>query len=189
MYYTLITCGEGVEDILIYLMEFSSPFSDLCKYFDPHSRISEETPIVLLLKCFYFLFPLPLSVQNFGPPPRCLPTPPLEELMTGPSECSALLLKKLRKFSTGFSVLRKLISYTLFYKEPLYKEPTCRMPEYYRTYTTRRKFPKELFNLRNFYNSKQSRIRRLVPFICYQNLHRFLARFVPSVECFTGLKL
>ena len=40
----LITCGEGVEDILIYLMEISSPLSDLCKYFDPHSRISEETP-------------------------------------------------------------------------------------------------------------------------------------------------
>ena len=38
---SLITCGEGVEDILIYLMEFSSPLSDLCKYFDPHSRISE----------------------------------------------------------------------------------------------------------------------------------------------------
>ena len=41
---SLITCGEGVEDILIYLMELSSPLSDLCKKFDPHSRISEETP-------------------------------------------------------------------------------------------------------------------------------------------------
>ena len=41
---SLITCGEGVEDILIYLMEFSSPLSDLCKYFDLHYRISEQTP-------------------------------------------------------------------------------------------------------------------------------------------------
>ena len=41
---SLITCGEGMKDILIYLMEFSSPLSDLCKYFDPHSRISEQTP-------------------------------------------------------------------------------------------------------------------------------------------------
>ena len=41
---SLLTCGERVEDILIYLMEFSSLLSDLCKYFDPHSRISEETP-------------------------------------------------------------------------------------------------------------------------------------------------
>ena len=41
---SLITCEEGVEDILIYLMKFSSPHSDLCKYFDPHSRISEEAP-------------------------------------------------------------------------------------------------------------------------------------------------
>ena len=41
---SLITCGDGVEDILIYLMEFSSPLSDLCRYFDPHSRTSEDTP-------------------------------------------------------------------------------------------------------------------------------------------------
>ena len=41
---SLITCGEGVEDILVYLTEFSSPISNLCKYIDPHSRISEETP-------------------------------------------------------------------------------------------------------------------------------------------------
>ena len=41
---SLITLGEGVEDILIYLMEISSPLLDLCKYFDTHSRISEETP-------------------------------------------------------------------------------------------------------------------------------------------------
>ena len=41
---SLITCTEGKEDTLIYLMEFSSPFSDLCKNFDPHSRTLEETP-------------------------------------------------------------------------------------------------------------------------------------------------
>ena len=41
---SLITCWEGLEDILIYLTEFSSPLSNLCKYFDPYSKISEETP-------------------------------------------------------------------------------------------------------------------------------------------------
>ena len=40
---SLITCGEGVEDILIYLMEIFPPLSNLCKCFDAHSRIPEET--------------------------------------------------------------------------------------------------------------------------------------------------
>ena len=42
----LITCEMGVEDILIYLMEFSFPLSDLFKNFGPHSRTSEDTPYV-----------------------------------------------------------------------------------------------------------------------------------------------
>ena len=38
---SLITSGEGVEDVLIHLMEFLSPFSDLCKNFGPHFRTSK----------------------------------------------------------------------------------------------------------------------------------------------------
>ena len=41
---SLITCEKGVEDILIYLIEFSFPLSDLFQYFGPHSKTSEETP-------------------------------------------------------------------------------------------------------------------------------------------------
>ena len=41
---SLISCGVGMEDILIYVVEFSSPLSDLCRYFDLHSRTSDETP-------------------------------------------------------------------------------------------------------------------------------------------------
>ena len=41
---SLITGGEGVEGILIYLMEFSSLLSDLFKNFGPRSRTLEETP-------------------------------------------------------------------------------------------------------------------------------------------------
>ena len=37
---------------------------------------------------------------------------------------------------------------SFFYKEPLYKESTCRMPKYLKkTYITRGKFPRKLFNL------------------------------------------
>ena len=35
----------------------------------------------------------------------------------------------------------------LFYKELLYKEPTCRRPKYSRNLTTKGKIPKELFIL------------------------------------------
>ena len=53
-----------------------------------------------------------------------------------------------------------------------------------RTYTTKGKFSKGLFNLKNFYNAKQSRIRKLVPFICSQNPHRLLAMLVLSSSFF-----
>ena len=43
----LITCGEGVEDILICFMDFSSPISDLCKNSCSLSRASEQTPCSL----------------------------------------------------------------------------------------------------------------------------------------------
>ena len=41
---SLITCEKRVEDILIYLIEFSFPLSDLFKNLSSHSRTSEETP-------------------------------------------------------------------------------------------------------------------------------------------------
>ena len=47
---------------------------------------------------------------------------------------------------------------TLFYKEPLYREPTCRLPE------------------------SQSRIKKPVPFIWSQNQHRLFA--MPCVQVF-----
>ena len=50
------------------------------------------------------------------------------------------------------------------------------------TYTNKVKFPKELFSLKNFYNSKQSRIRKLAPFIYSQNSHRLLAMLVSSLH-------
>ena len=41
---SLIIAGEGVEDILEYLMEFSSPVSDLCRKFGPPSRKYFQPP-------------------------------------------------------------------------------------------------------------------------------------------------
>ena len=60
---SLITCGEGVEDILTYLMEFSSPLSDLCNYFDPHSKFEKlHSPSFRML----FIFnPLPSECAEF----------------------------------------------------------------------------------------------------------------------------
>ena len=42
---------------------------------------------------------------------------------------------------------------------------------------------KEFFNLKNFYNSKQSRIEKPTPFICSQNQHKriFESSFLPSL--------
>ena len=42
------------------------------------------------------------------------------------------------------------------------------------------KFPKGTFNLKNFYNSKQSRIRKQITFTCSQNPHRLFAMFVSN---------
>ena len=78
----------------------------------------------------------------------------------------------------------------LFYEEPLYKEPTYGMLKYFeKAYTTKGKFPKELFNLKKFYNTKQSRIRKLVPFIFSQGLHRLFAMNVLSPSLFIDLTL
>ena len=67
------------------------------------------------------------------------------------------------------------------YKEPLYKEPTCRMLKYLKDLYYRRKIPEEFMNLANFHNSKQARIRKMVPFICSQIQHRLFAMLVSSV--------
>ena len=58
---SLVTCGEGVEDILVYLIEFLSPLSYLCKSCGPRFRTQEETSYSFL-KCSLFLSPLPLGV-------------------------------------------------------------------------------------------------------------------------------
>ena len=78
-----ITCGERLEDILIYLMEFSSPSQTYVKISVPIPGLQKKlhTPA---LKCTLFFIPPPLSLQNFGLPARCLPSSPLQGLMTGP---------------------------------------------------------------------------------------------------------
>ena len=50
-----------------------------------------------------------------------------------------------------------------------------------RTYTSKGKFPEELSNLSNYYSTKQSRIRKVVLFICSENPQRLLAMgpFIP----------
>ena len=58
-----------------------------------------------------------------------------------------------------------------------------------RTYTAKGKFRKELVNLKTFFNSKQSRIKKLVPFRCIQNQLKLFAMLVSSVSCFFGLML
>ena len=47
-----------------------------------------------------------------------------------------------------------------------------------RTYTTKGKVPKELFNLKNCHNNKQVRNRMTVKLINSQNQHRLFARLV-----------
>ena len=63
----------------------------------------------------------------------------------------------------------------LFYKQPVCKEPKCRMPNYLKNTPTKAEFRRELFNVNNFYYTKQSRVRKPVPFICSQNPHRLCA--------------
>ena len=58
-----------------------------------------------------------------------------------------------------------------------------------KTYTTKGKFRKELFNLKNFYYSKQSRIGKLVPFMCSNNPYRLFAMLVLSPSFFIDLTL
>ena len=54
---SLITCDKGVEDILIYLIEFSIPLSDIGKHFwFPHEDFRRNS-IFLLLKCSLFFIP------------------------------------------------------------------------------------------------------------------------------------
>ena len=64
---SLITCGEGVEDILIYLMEFSSPSQIYVNILipTPGSQNKLHSPSREMLFIFQ---PLPLSVLDFGPP-------------------------------------------------------------------------------------------------------------------------
>ena len=56
--------------------------------------------------------------------------------------------------------------HAFFYKEPVYKEPTCRRPKYL-TYTTENDIPKELFNLKDFYNYKHQELKKQIPFKCF----------------------
>ena len=77
----------------------------------------------------------------------------------------------------------------LFYKQPICKEPKCRMPNYLKNTPTKAKFRRELFNVNNFYYTKQSRVRKPVPFICSQNPHRLLAMPVLGLPFFICLTL
>ena len=80
--------------------------------------------------------------------------------------------------------------HTLFLKEPLYKEPTCGKPKYPKNLNTSKgKFSQEFFNLKHFYNSKQSRIRKQAPLICSQTPHRLIAMLVLSPSFFIDLML
>ena len=60
----------------------------------------------------------------------------------------------------------------VFYKELLYKEPTCRRPKKLQgTCTTKYKIPKERLSFNHFRHCKQSRVGQAAPFIAtmYQN--------------------
>ena len=72
---SLTTCGEGVEGIHIYLMGFLSPLSDLCNYFGPHSRTSEETPNSFFLKCSLFFISHPSECAELWSPYLMSSTP------------------------------------------------------------------------------------------------------------------
>ena len=96
----LITCGEGVEDFLIYFMEFSSLSHIYVNILIPLQDFRRNY-IALLFKCFYFCSPSQMSS-----------TPPLEELMSGPLCCCSL--RSNRTMSTP-NTLFKLYQFNYIY--------------------------------------------------------------------------
>ena len=54
-----------------------------------------------------------------------------------------------------------------FYKEPVYKEPTCRRPKYLKNVYCHNEIHKELYDLKDFYNCRHEELKKLVPFKCY----------------------
>ena len=80
---SLSTCGEGKEDILIYLMEFSSPSQIYVDILIPTPGFQTKlhSPSLEML---FILHPPPSECAEFWYPLPDVFHPPLEELMTDP---------------------------------------------------------------------------------------------------------